>query len=886
VGLALIGLLVVVNVCAAAGAEDTAATERVAVLDTYGQWRIHGTLAPPLLVSGETIQLKYAWLNYKTPEADADWMAPEFNDRVWTRGPLGYAPKTALGARVCLRGKFEVTEPASVQDLRLTVGYKGGLIVYFNGVEIHREHIERGAEIADGLAGEERLLEDLAIPTDRIVAGVNVLGLEIVRSTYPEVNVEDVYEPNACEIVHARLSAAATDGLVPNVVRPEGLQVWNADALAADIDIDFGDRTEPLGPVEILGTRNGLFSGKVVVGSTEPIRGLKTRPGRLIGSGGVIPASNVRIRYGIPWGGQAPNSKTRLTPFAPYPTYANRLGALADEPPAEVEVMTPGRRSGQYWKFQSYPGQPKPVNGAIVPVWIMVRVPADVGAGAYSGSVLLEVQGEEPVHVPVRLQVEDYTLPDTQDYRTWLDVIESPDTLALEYGVPLWSDQHFDLIARSFRRIGETGARTLYVPLIAHSNLGNEQSMVRWIETEGGCDYDFSVMERYLDVARENMGTPKLIVFVVWDHYMIPASDAGADEAAQPRWRQRQMAGYVQKEGGSLGQGPMVTRLDPETGATELLSLPPHSDAAASRPLWKRLFDGVRSRLAERGLEDTMMLGIMSDAWPTKEDLVFFNEVSRDAPWVIQSHEGYLRDGRPMYDVARLGYQDVVWPVHFSDDGCNRGDRDAGKLTSLCGWRRPDLVARFNRTNAFETWMEVGCRFAIERNITGDQRGQGRIGGDYWKVLRGKQGGRVSRVHERYPESNWRNLIIGASLLAPGPRGPVATSRMEALRDGMQQCEARIAIERGLYDDTLRAKLPPDLIDRCEKCLRARHMMMWLSGSNLQCYHEYPDASWRAKWPHGWGGGFTGHNWFLGSGYRERDGELFALAGEVTRVLE
>jgi len=868
-----------------AAAPDGETAARVPILDTYGPWRMHCTLAPPLLASGEAIGLRHAWLNYRTPDPDPAWPSRDFDDRFWNRGPLKLSCKTALAARICLRGKFTVTDPAAVADLRLTVGYKGGLIVYLNGEEIHRAHVEKGAAVADGLAGEERLLEDHTVPLDRLVEGVNVLALEAVRSVYPQVEEEDNYEPNACEFLHARLSAASAGGLVPNVVRPAGLQVWNADVLAADVDLDFGDTAEPLRPVTIVGARNGRFSGKVVVGSTEPIRALAARPEPLVGGGGAIPAAAVRIRYGVRGGGSGPNLSTRLVPHAPYPQYANRLSALAEEPLEEFEVLVPGRRGRQYWRFESFPGQPETVNGAVVPVWITVQVPADAGAGDYAGAVRIEVDGQEPVRVPVELHVADYTLPDTQDYRTWLDVIQSPDTLALEYDVPLWSDDHFDLIARSFRLIGQTGARTLYVPLIAHTNLGNEQSMVRWIPDGDAYAYDFSVMERYLDTAREHMGTPKLIVFVVWDHYMIPESDASGDEASQARGRQRQMAQHVQKEGGDLGQGPMVTRLDPATGETELLLLPSHTDPEASRPLWAPLFEGVRARLAERGLEETMMLGIMSDAWPTKEDCEFFREVTDDAPWVIQSHEGYLRDGRRLHDVARLGYQVVVWPVHFSDDGTHRGERDIGKITSLCGWRRDDLVARFNRTNALETWMEAGCRFAIERNITGDHRGQGRVGGDYWPVLKNERGDRVGRVHERYPESNWRNLVIRASLLAPGPTGPVATSRMEALREGVQECEARIAIERGLYDDALRARLPADLVERCERYLHDRHMMMWLSGSGLQFYHQYPDASWRAKWPHGWGGGFTGHNWFLGSGYQERNRELFALAGEVTAAL-
>ena len=45
----------------------------------------------------------------------------------------------------------------------------------------------------------------------------------------------------------------------------------------------------------------------------------------------------------------------------------------------------------------------------------------------------------------------------------------------------MWSPKHWDLVARSFRFIGETGSRTLYVPLICRTNFGNEESMVRWI---------------------------------------------------------------------------------------------------------------------------------------------------------------------------------------------------------------------------------------------------------------------------------------------------------------------------------------------------------------------------------------------------------------------
>jgi hypothetical protein len=129
---------------------------------------------------------------------------------------------------------------------------------------------------------------------------------------------------------------------------------------------------------------------------------------------------------------------------------AGRADVLLEAPPAKV------------------PGE--------VEVWITVKVPKDAKAGDYQGAV--RVAGTE---VPLQVKVQDWILPDTQDYRSWVDMIQSPDTLALEYKVPLWSEKHWELIARSLRIMGQSGNKTLYIPLICHTNSGNEESMVRWI---------------------------------------------------------------------------------------------------------------------------------------------------------------------------------------------------------------------------------------------------------------------------------------------------------------------------------------------------------------------------------------------------------------------
>jgi hypothetical protein len=872
--------------CLAAGARAAEPAGTI-VLDTYGVWRMHFQIEPPVLWNGDQVHFGYEWLNYRTAAAPDDWAQPEFDDENWCRGPVTLALESALGARLCLRGKFTVTDPGAVRGLRLSAAYRGGIIVYVNGVEVHRDHLADGAALADGPGGEERALSDLPIPEGRLRPGLNVIGIEIARAPYPETGGEpgeDVYDLNTCEITRARLTADDPSGLVPNASRPAGRQVWNADTMATDLNLDFGDQAEPLRPVRIVGARNGLFSGKFVLGSTEPIRGLRVTPGDLEGPGGRISASAVRVRYGVAWGDEELYDGGRLRPYSPYPTWTTQLSALAERPLDEFPVLPPVRTGEWVRHPAAEPGQPPVVPGAVVPVWLTVNVPRDAGAGTYAGTVAVEAQGEEPVRVEVEVRVADWALPDPDDYVTWVEIIEHPDTLALEYGVPLWSDRHFEMIGNALRLIGRTGSRVLYIPLLAHTNVGGEQSMVRWVKKGDGYDYDFSVMERYLDVALANMGRPKLVVFVAWDYYMIPADTSSRENE---RFRQKYVTENLDRIGAQYGFGPMVTLLDPDTGASGVLELPHHSDAAASRALWQPLFDELHRRMAARGLEGTMMLGLEGDGWPGKEDVALLNEVSGGLPWAMHSHNGHSFETL-QFGIARIAYQARVWTCRFSDGGADAG-KPGGTMESLRGWDGKDLNAQFDRINRDDLPCSQWRQYA-ETVITGTQRGPGRLGGDFWKVIRNKRGERAGRAYERFPESNWRNLIIQTSVLGPGPDGPVATNHLEAFREGVQECEARIQIERALGDAALRARLGPDLADRCEQYLRRRHIMMWLSLSNLQCYYDSPTANWRRWMAKGWRGWATspvsGHLLFLCSGWQERSYQLFSLAGEVARALE
>ena len=201
--------------------------------------------------------------------------------------------------------------------------------------------------------------------------------------------------------------------------------------------VGSGRSREPPRPIKLAGARNGNYSGKVVAGPTKPIRDLQAAATDLKGDGGVIPAANIQIRYGL-------NNGVEI--MEEFEWYRKAwLGLLADKAPAEMGV-----REGVPDPLPAG-GSPRPQRSG--------RAGMDNGqdaprrqTGRLYGNFEYPGQGRETMcHRDSALNVLDWTLPDPQAYKTWVELIQSPDTLAVEYKVPLWSERHFELIAKSFK---------------------------------------------------------------------------------------------------------------------------------------------------------------------------------------------------------------------------------------------------------------------------------------------------------------------------------------------------------------------------------------------------------------------------------------------------
>ncbi|MCP4783681.1 MAG: DUF4091 domain-containing protein [Fuerstiella sp.] len=615
------------------------------------------------------------------------------------------------------------------------------------------------------------------------------------------------------------------------------LRISNSDLLSsADVAESAG-----LQPISIVGVRNGWFSGKVVASSLRVIEDLKAQISDLKSETGTIPADQVQIRYGAPWSG----TDSRYGPRG--------IDILLESPPTDRSTIS---------------------------LWVTVKVPKESKPGIYKGSLTVGVAGGEAIEIPVEMKVLEWTLPDTGSWRTWVEMIQSPDTLAAEYDLQLWSEEHWRMIAQAFKLIGEMGSRVIYVPLICHTNHGNEQSMVRWVaQGTDGYEHDFSIMDRYLDVAITQMGDPKIVVVNAWDVYLNePEGDIVPDSEVTDRRSHVLSNKRMQDARRALrGKGPAVTLVDSQGENATVFNLPRYEDPAC-RKLWQPVWSGVRQLMEQRGIADKMMIGMFTDDWPKKQEMAALNELSGSIPWVSHAHWSATQRGRTkLYDLASVGYESTVWDTTVTVNPA---------LNRTYGWQRPAFVARHYRKAGVNRMTPSEIRGLAEVNITGNQRGLARIGGDFWYAIKDKRGRRAGNVSDRYPQSLWRNLDIRASLLAPGPTGPVATVRYEFLREGVQECEARIVIEQALTDEALRRKLGTDLASRCQTLLDERQICLWkaqgLSDKEIQSMGTVNNPG-RSLDTRGRTAG--GNEWFINSDWQERTEDLFVAAAEVTKRL-
>ncbi len=556
------------------------------------------------------------------------------------------------------------------------------------------------------------------------------------------------------------------------------------------------------GTLRIYGARNGVFSGKVVApwGSKASVPKLDG-PGKL-------PAAGITVRYGHPDG--LPAYRTKRPAF----------NGLHPEPPGAMKASK---------RYKPY---------AMQPVWLTVKVPADAKPGKYTGT--WSVGGAS---VKVELHVADWKIPDVKDWLTHIGFIQSPDSVAMHYKVIMWSDEHWKLIEESFKNLGKVGNRSLYIPLLRRTHFGNPQSMVHWTRKGDKLEPDLSIVKKYIDLATKHMGKLPVVCLYAWEMNHAAAKSYPSGTSAAARQKDREILITV-KNGAKLEEAT-----GPKWGTPECVAF------------WKPVFDGIHEILKKHGLEKSMMLGISGDYTPSPKaakDLV--SAAPPGTKWVCHAHTS----PKKVHGVD-AGLTASVWGIYGPVDPTVPIPPRKASYTKLryYGWQRKKdwLLTAFPRYGCFygnkvsqigphplamyrslaEGAMTAGGKLSKSPGANGVER----LGADFWPVLVDKRG-RGSPICGRYPESGWGQLRINfatAAIVAPGKAGPVATERLEMLREGLQETEARIFIEKALVGKKISGpeaeRLQKMLDERTHLFVKAttnkgRNWPQWASGDRWQ----------------------------------------------------
>jgi hypothetical protein len=571
---------------------------------------------------------------------------------------------------------------------------------------------------------------------------------------------------------------ASGSGVVPARRRPSGMWVWVEDIHHRLYSPEFCPPGQAVKAARIVAARNGTYAAQIAVGTGSPLAGLKAKVGalRLVGGSAALPASAAAVYYG------KGRSAFKLITLGEYKSLHvdafEAGGGMGDEGPCILDRHgPPGLGAGRDARlaalksiacFDQLSSDPPPQvpTGSCHPIWISVSVPPDARPGTYRGAVEISAQATERVSVPLEVEVIDWRVPAPQEFQTVVALEQSPYAVARRYNVEPWSAEHFRLMEPSFALLAKVGNDWLNVPVLSFTEFGNlDDSPIRISRTrDGGYTCDFTILDRYLDLAIRHLGVPRVINFVLNQ----PGRPGDARFVSAPL---------------------QVHVLDGRTGKKVLLDVGRKMPPAERRRFFGDVATAIYGHMKTRSLENSIYWGL---PWDGEADPALPALLAGFVPsvrWARFSHG--FRPNETFTAVATLFGHEIG-------------------LTSRKGWKQPVLHMVYPRNQGsvitcFGSGQPFLYRLLPDRLLVAGANGVARLGADYWADtwLKGWKG----RL--------WMPGLPCRYLFYPAAAGAETSVRFEMLREGLQEAEARIFLEQAaekLGDQPLKKRIA-DVLD-------------------------------------------------------------------------
>jgi hypothetical protein len=138
-----------------------------------------------------------------------------------------------------------------------------------------------------------------------------------------------------------------------------------------------------------------------------------------------------------------------------------------------------------------------------------------------------------------------------------------------------------------------------------------------------------------------------------------------------------------------------------------------------------------------------------------------------------------------------------------------------------------------------------------EQNLLADRPGMAQVGADFWPPKPEKGKFALSTLYSRFPRTAQvgpgNKAVTSGQLLYPGPDGPVPSLRFELTRENLQECEARIFLEKLLSAKP--CPLDEALAKKCQETLdeRTRWHRVNFNLGTPDVYLSWPYSGWEER---------------------------------------
>ena len=140
----------------------------------------------------------------------------------------------------------------------------------------------------------------------------------------------------------------------------------------------------------------------------------------------------------------------------------------------------------------------------VQPIWVQCWIPHSATPGPYEGALLIKDGSRLLQQLNLEILVSSRELPAPSEWAYHLDLWQSPFAVARYYQVPLWSQEHLDVMRPLMKMLADAGQKIITATLTHKPWNGQTEdyfeTMVTWMKrADGTWAFDYTVFDRWVE---------------------------------------------------------------------------------------------------------------------------------------------------------------------------------------------------------------------------------------------------------------------------------------------------------------------------------------------------------------------------------------------------